>query len=427
MHFKTGSPRLVRHLALLLCLTFTTSSWAETLFINDATVHTMGRLSVIQQGDILIRDGRIQSVGTALTPPADARVIEAQGRPVTPGFFAGITELGLVEISAVESSVDGGLSTERLRPEFDVTPAYNPHSTAIPVTRIEGYTWSLLGAKRSGSIIGGQGQAVSLDGAYQSFIGDKVLFIDVGADASGQSAGSRAAQWMLLDQALAEAASEVRWSPEPLLTVAGRKALETYKTGGIVVFDVDRASDILQMIEFSRRHGLNSIVSGGTEAWMVADQLAEAGVPVLINALSNLPGSFDQLGARLDNAAILNQAGVTIAFIGAGTHQARKLRQIAGNAVANGLAYEAGLAAMTISPAVIFALGDEYGSIEEGSIADLVIWSTDPLDVTSVADQVIIDGKMVKMVSRQTLLRDRYLPVDPEMPRAYIKPRGRLD
>ena len=422
MRFKLDSPRLVQHLALLLCLVSTFSAWAETLFINDATVHTMSSMAVIQKGDILIRDGRIQSVGTALTPPADAQVIEAEGRPVTPGFFAGITELGLVEISAVESSVDGGLSTEGLRPEFDVTSAYNPHSAAIPVTRIEGYTWSLLGANRSGSIIGGQGQAVSLDGAYQSFVGDKVLFIDVGADASGQSAGSRAAQWMLLDQAMAEAGSEVRWAPEPLLTVAGRKALEAYKTGRIVVFNVDRASDILQVIGFSPRHGLNSVISGGTEAWMVADQLAEAGVPVLINALSNLPGNFDQLGARMDNAAMLNQAGVTIAFMGAGTHQARKLRQIAGNAVANGLTYEAGLAAMTVSPAVIFALGDEYGSIEENSIADLVIWSGDPLDVTAAADQVIIAGKMVEMISRQTLLRDRYLPVNPDMPRAYIKP-----
>jgi imidazolonepropionase-like amidohydrolase len=204
--------------------------------------------------------------------------------------------------------------------------------------------------------------------------------------------------------------------------VAGRKALETYKTGGIVVFNVDRASDILQVIEFSTRHGLNSVISGGTEAWMVADQLAEAGVPVLINALSNLPGNFDQLGARMDNAAVLNEAGVTIAFMGADTHQARKLRQIAGNAVANGLPYEAGLAAMTVSPAVIFALGDKHGSIEENSIADLVIWSGDPLDVTAAADQVIIAGKLVEMVSRQTLLRDRYLPENPELPRAYIKP-----
>ena len=190
----------------------------------------MNSMAALQEGDILIRDGRVQSVGTGLIPPADALVIEAAGRPVTPGFFAGITQLGLVEISAVETSVDSGLSTKALRPEFDVTPAYNPYSSAIPVTRIEGYTWSVLGASRSGSIISGQGQAVSLDGDYRSFLGEKVLFIDVGADASGESGGSRAAQWMLLNQAMDEAGSELRWSPEPLLTVAGRQVLEATKT-----------------------------------------------------------------------------------------------------------------------------------------------------------------------------------------------------
>ena len=155
---------------------------------------------------------------------------------------------------------------------------------------------------------------------------------------------------------------------------------------------------------------------------MVADQLAEAGAPVLVDALSNLPGNFDMLGARLDNAALLYAAGVVIAFNGDDTHNARKLRQVAGNAVANGLPYEAALAAMTANPAEIFGLEDEMGSLQENRRADLVIWSGDPLEVTSVADQVIIGGKNMEMVSRQTLLRDRYLPVDAKLPRAYIKP-----
>jgi hypothetical protein len=408
--------------ATLLFLATAGNVTADTLFINDATVHTMSSQAVLQNADILIRDGRIRSVGADLSVPPDAQVIEAAGRPVTPGFFAGITNLGLVEISAAESSVDSELAIEGLRPEFDVTLAYNPNSSVIPVTRVEGYTWALLGANRSGSIIGGQGQAASLDGGYQSFLGGKILFIDVGADASAQSAGSRAAQWMQLEQAMAEAGSDLQWAPEPLLTVAGRKSLQAYKSAGIVVFNVDRASDILQVIGFSERHALSVVISGATEAWMVADQLAEAGIPVLVDPLVNLPGNFDQLGARLDNAALLNEAGVTIAFAGAGTHQARKLRQLAGNAVANGLPYEAGMAAMTVSPAVIFALGDDHGSIEQNSVADLVIWSGDPLEVTSVADQVIIGGKMDPMVSRQTLLRDRYLPETTELPRAYIKP-----
>ena len=221
---------------------------------------------------------------------------------------------------------------------------------------------------------------------------------------------------------MTEAGSEVRWSPETLLTVAGRTALAGYKIEGTVVFHVDRASDILQALHFAGRHQLNPVISGGTEAWMVADQLAEAGVPVLINGLSNLPANFDMLGARLDNAAILHEAGVTIAFTGEDTHEARKLRQAAGNAVANGLPYEAGLAAMTINPARIFDLGEGQGTIGGNSRADIVIWSGDPLEVTSAADQVILNGKAIEMVSRQTLLRDRYLPENPELPRAYIKP-----
>lgn len=414
---------ITRRLATLLaCLAIAPCTVAETLFINDATVHTMSSQSVLHNGDILVRDGRIRSVGVDLSAPPDARVIEAAGRPVTPGFFAGITQTGLVEISAVESSVDSALAIKGLRPEFDITSAYNPDSSVVPVTRIEGYTWAMLGATRADSIIGGQGQAVSLDGGYGSFFGGKALFVDVGADASEQSAESRAGQWMLLEQAMAEAGADTNWIPEPLLTVAGRQAMERFRAGGLVVFDADRASDILQVIVFSEKHGLDPVISGGAEAWMVADQLAEAGVPVLIDPLSNLPESFDQLGARLDNAALLNDAGVTFSFAGAGTHQARKLRQMAGNAVANGLPYEAGLAALTVSPVVIFAVGEDRGSIVENSVADLVIWSGDPLEVTSVADQVIIGGKLDPMVSRQTLLRDRYLPENTEMPRAYLKP-----
>ena len=395
---------------------------AEALFINDATVYTMSSQAILQSADILVRDGRIKAVASELPVPADAAVIEAQGRPVTPGLFAGITQLGLVEISLEASSVDSQLATEGLRPEFDVSSAYNPLSAAVPVTRIEGYTWTLLGPTRAGSIVAGQGRPVALDGDFSSFIGAPVLFVDVGADASEQSGSSRAAQWMLLEQALAEAGSELQWLPQPLLTVAGRQAMDAYRSGGITVFDADRAADILQVLDFAGRHGLKPVISGGAEAWMVADRLAEAGVPVVIDPLLNLPGDFDELGARLDNAAILHAAGVTIAFTGTDMHNARRLRQSAGNAVAGGLPYEAGLAAITVNPAVIFELGDDRGTLETGSRADLVVWSGDPLEVTTAADQVVIGGVPIDMVSRQTLLRDRYLEAQPGTRRAYIKP-----
>jgi len=396
---------------------------AQTVFINDATVYTMSNQSMVQDADVLIRDGRIRSIEAGLTAPADATIIEADGRPVTPGFFAGITSIGLQDIPAEAETVDFALNTPALHPEFDVTLAYNPDSILVPVTRIEGYTWTVLGASRMGSIIAGQGQAVTLDGEYRSFLGEKLLFIDIGSDASEQSGGSRAGQWMLLNQALTEAnKSEIRWTPDALLTVNGRTALARYVGQGTVLFQVDRASDILQVLDFSQRQQINPVIVGGAEAWKVADHLAEAGVAVLLNPFANLPENFDQLGARLDNAAILHEAGVTISFHIGESNNARRMRQAAGNAVANGLPWEAALAGLTSNPAAIFGLSGGIGSLEEDGVADLVIWSGDPLEVTSAADQVIITGNIIPMVSRQTLLRDRYLPEHPDMPRAYLKP-----
>lgn len=415
---------MVRVLMLLTSMLAVFEARAQTIFIDDATLYTMGTPPLIQDADILLRNGRIIELGRGLSAPVDATLIEAFGRPVTPVFFAGITALGLEEISLEDSTVDQALQLEKMRPEFDVTPAYNPFSASIPVTRIEGYGWTLLSASRSGSIIGGLGRAMALDGGFASFLSAPVLFIGLGAKTSTLSGHSRAAQFMLLKQAMAESRSEMAWSPDALLTAEGRRVLAGFTTAGVVVFDVDRASDILQVLAFSSLYQLHAVISGGAEAWIVAEQLAEAGVPVLLDPLQNLPGSFDQVGARLDNAAILHDAGVTIAFTAGSDapHNARKLRQAAGVAVANGLPYEVALAGLTVNPATIFALDETYGTLVADTVANLVLWSGDPLEVTSMADTVILNGKKIAMVSRQTLLRDRYLPQNPSTPRAYIKP-----
>lgn len=403
---------------------------AQTLFIHEATVYTMGSPPVRQETDILIREGRIAAVGSGLEAPAGATLIEAGRRPVTPAFFAGITALGLAEISLETASVDHALQADaplaviRPRPEFDVTPAYNPNSAAVPVTRIEGYGWTVLGAGRAASFIGGQGRAVALDGGYDSFLSGPLLFVGVGGATSALTNQSRAAQFMLLEQAVTESRATEAWLPDPLLTTAGRQAIGQFSETGRVVFMVDRAADILQVVAFAERHSWDAVIAGGAEAWMVADELAEAGVPVLVDPLLNLPGSFDQLGARLDNAAILHDAGVTVAFTGGGEapHNARKLRQAAGVAVAYGLPHEAGIAGLTSNPAFIFGLPDGYGTLTEGAPANLVLWTGDPLEVTTIAETVVLDGRRIPMVSRQTLLRDRYLPENPSWPRAYIKP-----
>ena len=400
---------------------------AQTVFIDDATVHTMSADGRMDNADILIHDGAIAAVGYGLEIPDDAQLIEAEGRPVTPGFFAGISGLGIEEIELEASTVDHILALELMRPEFNVGLAFNPASAIIPITRIEGYSWTLLGARRGGSIIAGQGWPAWLSGNADSLFGSPVLFIDVGSDAMEQSGGSRAAQWMLLNQAMDEAASSIEWTPDPLLTPAGRKALAIFGGTGatsLTVFDVDRASDILQVLRFSREYRFSPVISGGAEAWMVADQLAAAGVGVLLDPYVNLPYDFDQIGARLDNAARLHEAGVSIAFINTtdATHNARSIRTAAGVAVAHGLPWEAALAGMTINPARIFGVDRFTGTIEAHQRANIVVWSGDPLEATTAADLVIIDGRPDPMISRQTLLRDRYLRPAPDLPRAYTKP-----
>jgi hypothetical protein len=325
-------------------------------------------------------------------------------------------------VSGVEESVDAGLASKEMRPEFDIVPAYNPNSSLVPVVRIDGYSFSMLGAVSEGSIFGGQGRMVVLDGGYESFIGLPVLFINVGRDASSLSGNSRAAQWMLLNQAMNEADHPPVSTETALLTRAGRATLSVFANGGKVVFDVNRASDILETLRFARQYNLEAVISGGAEAWMVAGQLAKANVPVLLNPLDNLPADFDSLGSRLDNAALLHGAGVNVAITGAGSHNAQRQRQMAGNAVSYGLPHAAGMAALTSNPAGIFGVKDQQGSIRRNMPANVVLWSGDPLELTTAAEVVVINGQLIAMESRQTRLRDRYLVKDPLMPRAYIKP-----
>jgi imidazolonepropionase-like amidohydrolase len=160
---------------------------------------------------------------------------------------------------------------------------------------------------------------------------------------------------------------------------------------------------------------LRFIIHGGAEAWLVADELRRADIPVLIDPLVDLPDRFERLGARLDNAALLQHAGVRFAIApGPGTvdaQQARLVLQLAGNAVANGLAWDDAFAAVTRGPADIFGVGAELGRLQRGYLADVVVWDGDPLEVTSAPSAVFIEGRQVPLTSRQTMLRDRYSPV----------------
>ena len=410
-------------LALAAALLPCAGARAQDVLIRHATVHTAGAQGTLRDADVLVQGGIIRAVGPGLVAPASIPVVEAGGRPLTPALFGGITEIGIEEVSGEAETVDSAVKLEDqpMRPEFDVTLAYNPESVLVPVARVEGLGFTLLGAGTGASFVAGQGGVVRLDGSADP-IGPRVLFIKLG-DVLAQSGSSRAAQWMLLDQLVGEARGRIPAdSPHALLTPAGRATLARYLAGsGRLVVEVNRAADIRQLLRWAGREKVRIAIASGIEAWKLAAQIAEARVPVFVDALADLPGDFDQIGATLENAARLHAAGVQVSFaqFGDASHNARKIRQYAGNAVANGLPWEAGLAGLTRIPAQVLGVDDRLGTIAPGKLADLVLWSGDPLDVAHVAGQLWLGGRAVPMRSRQTELRDRYLRAAGELPRAY--------
>lgn len=409
--------RLMLRALFCACAALPFVAHAQDLLIRNAKVHTVTERGTLERADVLVRNGRVTAVGAGLAA-AGANVIDADGRPLTPGLFGGITALGVLEVSLEPATVDnaaphgdGKLAPPEPRPEFDVTLSFNPDSAVIGVNRVEGVTHAVIapGAVSGAAVIAGQGAVARLDGRADAIMpASRTLFANLKAGVS------RASQFMLLEQAVGEAkpTPPMRDADFRLLTPAGREVLARYLAGGRIAFSVDRATDIRQVLVFARKHGARPVIVGGAQAWQVAGTLAQAQVPVILDPLVDLPDSFDRIGATLENAARLHAAGVRIAFtnLNDGTHNARKVRQAAGVAVAHGLPFDAALAALTANPAEIFGLGTEYGRIAPGYVADLVLWSGDPLEVTTVAEQVWIDGRAQSMRSRQTELRDRYLP-----------------
>ena len=406
---------VVAALAALATLGAAAAQADEALLIRNATVHTGVTGAAPQAGtDVLVQGGKISALGKGLVAPAGARVVDAQGRPVTPGVFGGLTRIGLEEIGLDSANGDHSQRLGQMRPEFDVSQAWNPDAPSVVVHRMNGVTFTVLtpGSASGGSFVAGQGAPASLVG--REALAPRALFIDLGGDANDLAGGSRAAQFMLLRQAIVEARAPnlVMVHDERLLSPSGRQVLlEFLKGGGQVVFDVDRAVDIRRAVEFAHQEKMQVVIRGGAEAWRVAPELAAARVPVLIDPLDNLPSSFDAVGATMHNAARLHAAGVMvgISMRSADIDDAGKTRQAAGNAVAHGLPWAAGLAAITRVPAEIFGVADRFGTLAPGRPADLVLWSGDPLEVSSVADLVIADGQVQSGVSRHTLLRDRYL------------------
>ncbi len=390
------------------------------VLLRNGVIHTQGPKGTLDGGSVLIVGGRVTAVGRDLTAPAGAEVIDLKGRVVTPALFGGVGLLGVSEVSGEPSTNDGALKLGQMRPEFDPALAFNADSMPVGVARVEGVGFALLApdaapGRKGGpgsSIIAGLASVVRLDGRRPR--APVALAVSVGYEAESLAGESRAAAYMLLAQALEEARGPAAPASfeQRLLTPAGRRVLKSFVAEQKpVLFEVDRAADIRTAVEFAEREKLKAVVVGGAEAWRVAPLLAHAQVPVVIDPLDDLPEQFDQIGATLENAARLHAAGVTVAFSlrSVEPNDIRKLRQAAGNAVAHGLPWDAALAAITSVPARVFRAAGEFGSIEVGRPANLVVWSGDPLEVTSLVEASWLDGHRQSLRTRQTELRDRYL------------------
>ena len=397
---------------------------AQVIAIEGGTVHTMVG-SPIEGATVLIRDGRIEAVGVGITVPAGARRIDASGRIVTPGMIDSGTNPGLVEIDAVEGTVDirASLQDDLVTAGFLASDGLNPNSMVIPVTRAGGVTTAV--SRPVGGLIAGQGAIVDMQGETREvmLVRDRAaMFATLGEAGSRVAGGARGATVMLLREVLedarAYATNRERFDEgayrEMSVDRVDLEALQPVLSGEIpLVVEAHRASDIRTVLRLASEYGFRPIIHGGTEAWTVADQLAAAGVPVVVKVLQNLPESFEVLGATYENAARLSRAGVEVAITTGDTFRSFTLRQEAGNAVAHGMAHPEALRAVTLYPARIWGIADDYGALEPGKVANVVVWDGDPLELLTSVSAVLIRGQEIPLVSRETLLRDRYRDLGP--------------
>lgn len=393
---------------------------ATKFVLRNATIH-VGDGTMIENGSILIEDGKITRVTTELvTGGEELAKFDLDGKVVTPGLIAADTRLGLVEIGLEDSTHDDTRRDDQaIRAGYDPAPAINADSSLIAVQAVEGVTTAAVAP--GGGLVSGEVAWIDLlPGDHTGIVA--AAKVAVAANFGRAFQGSRAASLAELRRALEDAQwyrkNERSYDKGAARELAAHpldlRALWPVLDGKVpLVVRASRASDLLALIELAEAFDLELTIVGATEGWKVAEALAEAKVTVVVQPTHNLPGSYDSLGARLDNAALLHAAGVTVAIAHLDTHNARNLTQQAGIAVANGLDHGAAIAAITRNVALAYGMDADYGTIEVGKVANLVIWDgPDPLELSTWAEQVWIRGAPIDMRSRQTQLRDRYRALD---------------
>lgn len=414
----------------------TSPSYAETIAITGGKLVVGDGSAPIDGGTVVIRDGSIVAAGVGVAIPAGARQIDASGKWVTPGVFAGFTRLGLSEVDAVNGTNDKSGGKSGFSAAIDIAPAIDPFRSPFAVNRSAGVTRAVVAPVAGDNIFAGQGAIADLGADSDAVTKARAFqFAEFGEDGAANAGGSRAGTHLHFRAMLREAqdyAAGRDGFDDDLLKAEDAKALLSVLRGETrLLIHVEGANDILRLLELKRDFPtIKMVFVGATEGWRVAPQLAQAGVPVIASALNDLPATFEMLGATQSNIGRMKDAGVKVA-IGMindrDSHQLRYTTQYAGNLVslervpnASGLSWDEAFAAISSVPADIMGVGDRYGSLKSGKAADVVVWDGDPLELSSTPTSVIIDGVEQPLGNRQQRLRDRYArPTEGDLPKAY--------
>ncbi len=411
---------------------FAQSLCAQTIAITGGRVYPVSG-PLIENGTVLIRDGRIVAVGANVNVPADAQRVDATGKWVTPGLIDAATELGAVEIGAVPETREAfARGQDAVAAAFQVWDGLNPASVLLAPARNAGVTSVVV--LPSGNLISGQAAFIDLvhGSVHDMLAAAPVAMVGEVGDKRAANVTARgevltrlrelledsrafSQHWAAYEQGNTRTYRVSRLDLEAMLPVlSGRVPL---------LVAADKASDIQSALELARAYHLRIMIGGGAEAWMVADALARAHVPVLTGAMNNIPGDFSQLGQRQENAALLQKAGVPVILIGnagGGDEEAfnvRNIKQEAGNAVAYGLPWADALRAVTLTPAEAFGVSDRYGSLAPGKVANVVVWGGDPFEFSTRAEHVYVRGREIGEASRQDMLIQRYKTLPPNYDR----------
>ncbi len=402
---------------------------AQTIAITGGKVYTVSG-GTIDNGTVIIRDGKITAVGPNVAIPAGAQRIDATGKWVTPGLVDAATVLGVSEIGAIGGTNDASaVGHDNVAAAFRVADGLNPASVLLSPTREDGITTVVIHPDRG--LLAGQSAVVEIvDGsATDMIVKPSVAMVANMDNARRVGADSRGEMLMrmreILDDARTYARRRADFERAQTRPFAASRldleALQPVLAGRLpLLVEVEKASDIQAALGLAKEFGIRIIIGGGAEAWMVADELAAAHVGVLTGAMNNIPRDFNMLGSRQENAALLRAKGVDVALIGnAGggdedQFNVRNIRYEAGNAVAYGMKWDDALRAITLAPAELFGVSDRLGSLQAGRDANIVVWNGDPFEFATRAEHVFVRGKEYHDVSRQDLLMQRYKQLPPD-------------